>query len=166
MTITAETLDTNIDSNLDPIYLNEELDQDSCLVLCIEEHDTINGLPSIDTRMFISYNEEADVYIVNGKRLDLLSSSGRNRTNFQPFMFCGESSNDIMDFIALTLNTKGNFSYTLYNYNNLSYDLSEVTYTFMEQNMDKRYEISAFDGLKYSRKKFRQLVRLTRTVYN
>ena len=155
-----------LDTNFDPIYLNEETETDSCLVLCIEERDNPDDYSSIDTRVFISYNEISNVYVINGKRVDLSSKKGRNKTNFQPFMFCANSSSDVVDFLALTLNTMGKFSYTMFNYNNMSYDMSENTYAFMEQNMDRRYEIAAFDDIEFSKKVFTQLVRMTKNMYN
>lgn len=160
--MTCETLDTNLDT----IYLNEESEQDSCLVVCIEERDILDDYDTIDTRVFISYNEVSNVYVINGKRDDIFSKKGKNKSNFQPFMFCANSSADVADFLALTLNTKGKFSYTLFNYNNLSYDMSENTYEFMHQNMDNRYQIAAYDGVEYERKRFRQLIRMTKTMYN
>ena len=149
-----------------------ETELNSCLVLCIEEHDntnvnsdnTINDNNSIDTRIFISYNEASNMYIINGKRLDLTKNS--KTAFFQPFMFCADSSNDVLDFLSLTLDIKSQFSYTLFNYNNLSYDKADITYSFMEDNIDRRYEIAAYDGVGYSRKKFRQLVRMTKVMYN
>jgi hypothetical protein len=48
----------------------------------------------------------------------------------------------------------------------LSYDMSENTYEFMHQNMDNRYQIAAYDGVEYERKRFRQLIRMTKTMYN
>ena len=162
--MTTETLDTNV--NMDAIYLNEESEQDSCLVLCIEELDNLSDVSKIDTRVFISYNDASGVYVVNGKRDDIFGKKGKNKSNFQPFMFCSESSHDIVDFLSLTMDTKGIFSYTLFNYNNLSYDLTEVNYSFMNENMDRRYEIAAYDGVEYNRKRFRQLIRLTKNMYN
>jgi hypothetical protein len=162
-----ENLDTNFCE--DAIYLNEESEQDSCLVLCIEEIDENNKMceiSKIDTRIFVSYNEVANMYVVNGKRDNILSKNNKNKINFQPFMFCAESSNNVVDFLSLTLDTQSSFSYTLFNYNNLSYDFSENTYDFMHQNMDRRYEIAAYDGVKYNRKRFRQLIRLTKNMYN
>ena len=162
--MTTEILDTNFFA--DTIYLNDESEQDSCLVLCIEEFDEMCEKSSIDTRVFISYNEVTKMYVINGKRDDILSKKGRNKTNFQPFMFCAESSNDVVNFLSLSLDTKSKFSYTLFNYNNLSYDISENTYAFMNENMDRRYEIAAYDGIEYNRKRFRQLIKLTKNIYN
>jgi|LauGreDrversion4_2_1035121.scaffolds.fasta_scaffold51078_2 hypothetical protein len=143
------------------VYDDEETELNSCLVLCIEEHDD-DG--SIDTRIFVSYNEADKMYIINGKRLDLIKNG--KTAFFQPFMFSAESSNDLLDFLSLTLDIKRPFSYTLFNYNNLSYNKTDITYSFMEDNIDRRYEIAAYDGVGYSRKRFRQLVRMTKLMYN
>jgi hypothetical protein len=112
----------------------------------------------------VSYNEAEEMYIINGKRLDIAKNV---KTDFfQPFMFCAESSNDVLDFLSLILDIKRTFSYTLFNYNNLSYDKNDITYSFMEDNIDRRYEIAAYDHVTYSRKIFRQLVRVTKLMYN
>ena len=42
--MTCETLDTNLDT----IYLNEESEQDSCLVLCIEERDVLDDYDNLN----------------------------------------------------------------------------------------------------------------------
>lgn len=140
----------------DEEFYNMETEHNSCLVLCIEEYDN----KSIDTRIFISYNDETKSYIINGKRLDLTEEP-----YFQPFMFCAKKSSDVLDFLCLSLNTKSTFNYTLFNYNNLSYDINEITYDFMESNIDRRYEIAAYDSVSFSKKNFRQLVRLTKNLY-
>lgn len=140
----------------DEEFYNMETEHNSCLVLCIEEYDN----KSIDTRIFVSYNDETKSYIINGKRLDLTEEP-----YFQPFMFCAKKSSDVLDFLCLSLNTKSTFNYTLFNYNNLSYDINEITYDFMESNIDRRYEIAAYDSVSFSKKNFRQLVRLTKNLY-
>ena len=137
-------------------FYNMETEHNSCFVVCIEEYDDI----SIDTRIFISYNVDDDIYVVNGKRNDLVKEP-----YFQPFMFTFEKSNDVMDFLDIIFNTNRKFSYTLFNYNNLSYNIDDITYDFMEKNMDRRYEISAFDNAKYSRHLFRKLVQMTKSAY-
>jgi hypothetical protein len=140
---------------------DEETELNSCLVICIDEYDD-DG--TIDTRVFVSYNEADKMYIINGKRIDIAKNI---KTDFfQPFMFCAESSNDVLDFLSLILDIKRTFSYTLFNYNNLSYDKNDITYSFMEENIDRRYEIAAYDHVTYSRKIFRQLVRVTKLMYN
>jgi hypothetical protein len=158
MTNTTEKYDDDDDNN------NEETELNSCLVICIDEYDD-DG--TIDTRVFVSYNDAEQMYIINGKRLDIAKNDKNDKTGFfQPFMFCAESSNDVLDFLSLILDIKRTFSYTLFNYNNLSYDKNDITYSFMDENIDRRYEIAAYDHVTYSRKIFRQLVRVTKLMYN
>ena len=150
-----------------PICLNEEREIDSCLVVCFEEHECDDyGNDSVDTRMFITYDHATSSYVINGKRQDIFSKKGRNKTNLKPFVFCAQESSDIVDFIFSTFSKNNSLSYIMYNYNNLPEDACELTYEFMESNMDRRYEIAAFDNVDIRRNNIRRLVRLTKNMYN
>ena len=151
----------------DAIYLNEEKEIDSCLVVCFEENDSSKEqLGGIDTRLFVTYDHTTKMYIVNGKRQDIISKNGRNRTNLKPFVFCAGASSDIVEFILLTFGHKKLMNYILYNYNNLPEDACDMTYEFMESNMDRRYEIAAFDNIWVRRNLVQRLCRLTKNLYN
>jgi hypothetical protein len=150
----------------EPIYLNEEQEIDSCPVICFEERDDDDNFDSIDTRLFVTYDSVSQAYILNGKRIDVVSKRGRNKTNFQPFMFCAKDSSDIADFILLTFSKNSKMSYTLFNYNNLPEDACDMTYDFMEKNMDKKYEIAAFDNVLIRRAMIKRVVRMSRVMYN
>jgi hypothetical protein len=147
-------------------YLNEEREIDSCLVLCFEERDDPDDFDSIDTRIFVTYDFGTKAYIVNGKRIDIISEDGEIKQEFQPFMFCVNESSDVADFIVLTFSKNNKMSYTMYNYNNLPEDACDMTYEFMENNMDRKYEISAFDHIAIKRSLIKSLVRMTRQMYN
>ena len=150
----------------EPIYLNEEREIDSCLVVCFEEHDNEDNFESIDTRLFVTYDHSTKTYIVNGKRIDVFSKKGRNKTQLKPFVFCAQDSDDIVDFITLAFSRSNSLSYIMYNYNNLPEDACEMTYEFMESNMDRKYEIAAFDNVDVKRNHIKRLVRLTKNMYN
>ena len=153
--------------NEESICLNEEKEIDSCLVVCFEEHENDDdGNDLIDTRLFITYDHTTSAYVVNGKRQDIFSKKGRNKTNLKPFVFCASESIDIVDFILLSFSRSNSLSYIMYNYNNLPEDACELTYEFMESNMDRRYEIAAFDNVDIKRNHIRRLVRLTKNMYN
>lgn len=155
------------ETDYDAICLNEENEIDSCLVVCFEEHETNqDGDDSIDTRLFVTYDHATSAYVVNGKRQDIFSKKGRNKTQLKPFVFCASESGDIVDFIMLTFSGSNSLSYIMYNYNNLPEDACEMTYEFMESNMDRRYEIAAFDNVDVKRNSIRRLVRLTKNMYN
>lgn len=153
--------------NEESICLNEEKEIDSCLVVCFEEHeDGEDGTDLIDTRLFVTYDHSTKAYVVNGKRQDIFSKKGRNKTQLKPFVFCARDSDDIVDFITLSFSRSNSFSYIMYNYNNLPEDACEMTYEFMESNMDRRYEIAAFDNVDVKRNHIKRLVRLTKNMYN
>jgi len=153
--------------NEESICLNEEKEIDSCLVVCFEEHETDDdGNDLIDTRLFITYDHTTSAYVVNGKRQDIFSKKGRNKTNLKPFVFCAQESDDIVDFIFLSFSRSNSLSYIMYNYNNLPEDACDLTYELMESNMDRRYEIAAFDNVDIRRNHIRRLVRLTKNMYN
>jgi hypothetical protein len=54
----------------------------------------------------------------------------------------------------------------MYNYNNLPEDACDLTYEFMEGNMDRKYEIAAFDNVSVRKQMIKRLVRLTKNMYN
>jgi hypothetical protein len=149
-----------------PIYLNEEKEYESCLVLCIEEHDDSSNYDSVDTRLFITYDATANNYIISGKRVDLFSEDDVKKTNFKPFMFYATDSNAIADFIMLSFSREHKMSYIMYNYNNLPEDASDMTYDFMETNMDRKYEIAAFDNISIKRPLIKSLIRMTKNMFN
>ena len=149
------------------ICLNEEKEIDSCLVVCFEENDSSKDqLGGIDTRLFVTYDHTTKTYIVNGKRQDIFSKKGRNKTNLKPFVFCAAESSDIVEFVLLTFGQDKSMNYILYNYNNLPEDACEMTYEFMESNIDRRYEIAAYDDVFVKRNLVKRLVRLTKNLYN
>ena len=149
------------------ICLNEEKEIDSCLVVCFEEQDKTNGENNgIDTRLFVTYDHSTKMYIVNGKRLDIFSKKGRNKTNQKPFVFCAKDSSDIVEFVLLTFGQNCSMNYIMYNYNNLPEDACDMTYDFMESNMDRRYEIAAYDNIFVRRNLIKRLCRLTKNLYN
>ncbi len=149
-----------------PIYLNEEKEYESCLVLCIEEHDDPSNYDSVDTRLFITWDATANNYIISGKRVDLFSEDDVNKTTFKPFMFYATDSNVMADFIMLTFSRDHTMSYIMYNYNNLPEDASDMTYEFMETNMDRKYEIAAFDNISIKKPLIKSLIRLTKNMFN
>jgi hypothetical protein len=164
------TMSNNYEIYEDYISLNEEKEIDSCLVVCFEEVDAdeyaVNENNGIDTRLFVTYDHSTKMYILNGKRQDIISKKGRNKTNLKPFVFCASESSDIVEFVLLTFGQKNLMNYILYNYNNLPEDACDMTYEFMESNIDRRYEIAAFDNIWVRRNLVQRLCRLTKNLYN
>jgi hypothetical protein len=131
---------------------------DSYLTLCIEERDE-NNYGSVKTRLFVSYDIEQESYVVYGK-------SHRMAVDNTPYFFRADKASDMYKFVRFVVGDDINNSFTLYNYNNMPFDLEGVDYEFMESNMDLRYEIVVYDNVKITKKSFKQNLRMLKTVYN
>ena len=131
---------------------------DSYLTLCIEERDETN-YNKIVHRMFLSYDIEQESYVIYG-------SSQRTGIDNEPYFFRSDKSADMYKFVKFIVGKNAMCSYTLYNYNNMPFDLEGVDYFFMEENMDIRYEIAAYDNMKLLQKRFREHLHVLKNVYN
>jgi hypothetical protein len=139
------------------VYNESELQMDSQMILCIEENDGT----SIDTRLFIGWDEIENNFFVRGRRQDTRTSS------YIPYAFHCDYSRDLYDFIEFTVGKSGSKSIVLYNFNNIqSLDVSELSYEFFEENLDKNYEIAAYDDVKIKRSKIVKYLRMIRNMYN
>jgi hypothetical protein len=148
---------TELDADI--VYNDSELQSQSCLILCIEEHDSKINPCSIDTRLFIGWNNETQEYFLRGKRQDTSVS------NFVPYGFDSEFTDDVYEFIEFVLGVRGKKSITLYNFNNIN-NFSEVTYEFLEKYMDTNYEIVGYDNVKLQPKQVKSQLRLLKKIYN
>jgi len=131
---------------------------DSYLTLCIEERDD-NNYDAILNRLFLSYDIEQESYVVYGK-------SNRMAIDNQPYFFRANKSADMYKFVKFVVGKDAYSSYTLYNYNNMPFDLEGVDYDFMEANMDIRFELSAYDKVRLSKRSFIKNLRMLKNVYN
>ena len=130
---------------------------DSYLTLCIEERGD-DDYSTIKNRLFLSYDVDQETYVVYGK-------SHRN-TDTEPYFFRANKSSDMYKFVKFIIGKESGNSYTLYNYNNMPFDLEGVDYDFMESNIDVGYQIAAYDDVKLSKREFRKNLRMLKNVYN
>ena len=131
---------------------------DSYLTLCIEERNE-KDYNKIEHRMFLSYDVEQESYVIYGR-------SQRTGIDNEPYFFRADKSADMYKFVKFLIGKKAHCSYTLYNYNNMPFDLEGVDYFFMEENMDIRYELAAYDNVKLVKVDFRKNLRMLKNVYN
>jgi hypothetical protein len=131
---------------------------DSYLTLCIEERDG-NDYNKIVHRIFLSYDVEQESYVIYGRPQRIAIDS-------EPYFFRCDKSSDMYKFVKFLLGKKTQCSYTLYNYNNMPFDLEGVDYFFMEENMDIRYELAAYDNVRLTKVDFRKILRMLKNVYN
>ena len=141
------------------IYNDSELHMDTQLILCFEERDDDNETSPIDTRLFIGWSRD-NYFFVRGKRQDYIM--GR----YVPFVFHTDSVKDLCNFIELTIGLS-NMNIILYNFNNMI-DLKdkELTYEFFDEQLDKNYEISAYDKISFTQKKLINYLRMLKCARN
>jgi hypothetical protein len=132
---------------------------DSYLTLCIEERDSLNNYETIINRLFLAYDIEQESYVVYGK-------SNAIGIDNQQYFFRSDKSSDMYKFVKFVISKESYSSYTLYNYNNMPFDLEGVDYEFMEANMDIRYELAAYDNKRLKKRDFRKNLRMLKNVYN
>ena len=147
---------------------------DTFPVICIEEYDVINTRinnrttqvkKELDTTIFIAYDREYDEFVLYGKRADPPNVA---HSNFSPFSFRFVKTDDVYDFLKLSLDIKAHhksYNVILYNYNNFPLDFN-VTYDFLYNNMDFDYEIAGFTDVSLNRDYIKSLLRMTRDLYN
>jgi len=141
-------------------YNDSELQMNTNLVLCIEEHDENNLLYPIDTRLFIGWDNETCEYYVRGKREDTRTS------DFVPFALQCKTSSEVYEFIDFVMG-ENKMNITLYNYNNIdTLPITDLTYELFEGQMDRNYEISGFDDIRPKRSQFLRHLRMLKSTYS
>ncbi len=142
-------------------YIDSSLQHNSIMVLCIEERDTPKEYSKIDSRLFIFWNLEENTYTLYGRRQEDKNYSG------VPYCFNFENSKDVLDFVRLVIQNRL-CSLTYYNYNNIytTDDTKKLNYEFFEDNMDRNYEIIAYDRIKINYSILKRDIRLLRSSSN
>jgi hypothetical protein len=133
---------------------------DSYLTLCVEERDDDN-YEKITNRLFVSYDVEQESYVVYGRR-----QSQEQEQEFEPYFFRSDKSKDMYKFFKFVIGVKSNISLTLFNYNNMPFDLEGVDYYFMETNMAISHELVAYDRITLNKKKFQEMMHILKKIYN
>ena len=143
----------------DSVYTDSELQMDTQMILCFEERDENNVTSPIDTRLFIGWSRD-NYFFVRGKRQDY--KMGR----YVPFAFHTESVKVLCNFIELTIGLS-NMNIILYNFNNMM-DLKykDLTYEFFDEQLDKNYEICAYDKISMTQKKLIDYLRILKCARN
>jgi hypothetical protein len=128
-----------------------------CLVLKIEEHyiDTKN----LDTTLYILYDKKEHQYVVRGQRYSYKIDSCT-------FSFTCEFAHELVDFISFVVCTKNEWSYVLYNYDNLPATSDEITYDFLMKNESKVYELAGYEEQTYDEEVLLKHLRMLRNVFN
>lgn len=143
-------------------YNDSELQMDSSLILCIEEHDNEQNVDSVDNRIFIGYDIRDNDYYVRGKRQDTTKCS------YVPYAFHCDSTCELYDFIEFLVGgNRDNISIILYNFNNICYESTDnLTYEFFEEQMDTSYEMAAYDRVELNCDIMVKNLEMLKNMYN
>ena len=129
-----------------------------CLVLKIEEYDISNG--KLDTSMFVLYDQNNQVYLVRGTRVETKNLSS------VPYSFTCDKMKDLANFISVAICDDNRTSYILYNYNNLPLSSNDITYDMLYDEEEPAHEICAYDNMKYDRKALIKYLGMLKNVFN
>ena len=150
---------------METYYYNDSENQGkSNLVFCIEEYDKAelgNVQGNIDMRLFLFYHKDMKQFVIFGRRDDKENSS----REYVPFHFTSKKENAVFNFIKFVVDSESKHSIVLYNYNNL-YDGDEEPscYEHLEENMDRDYELGAYDNMKMSRNKMMKYLSMLKHI--
>jgi hypothetical protein len=128
-----------------------------CLVLKIEEYDIDNQ--KLDTTLFVIYDKNEHKYIIRGKRNSVSIDSCT-------YSFNCEFAHELFDFITFVICTKNQWSYVVYNYDNLPATSDEITYDFLKKYESRVYELAGYDRQKYKKSELMSYLRMLRNVFN
>jgi hypothetical protein len=128
-----------------------------CLTLKIQEYDIDDN--TLDTTLYIIYDKKEHHYVLRGKRNDKTLKS-------EAFSFNCEFAHELIDFITFVICKKNNWSYILYNYDNLPATSDEITYDFMKVNESVVYELGGYEKQKYNKTVVLKYLRILRNVFN
>jgi hypothetical protein len=128
-----------------------------CLVLKIVEHyvDT----KDLDTTLYVLYDKITHHFVIRGKR-------NSEKMPSCTFSFNCEFAHELADFISFIICEKNQWTYVLYNYDNLPATSDEITYDFLTRNDSKVYEIAGYDKQEYNRDYLLKNLRILRNVFN
>ena len=137
-------------------YNDSDLQMNSQLILCIKEHDSKENRNSIDTVMFIGWNNG---YYIRGKRQDIWVNK------FVPYAFNCDNDYELYDFIEFVIGCRKSSSIMLYNFNNISeMECNDITYEFLEEHVDINYEIAGYDNVKLTRLEILKCLKMLKNV--
>jgi hypothetical protein len=131
-----------------------------CIVLKIEEQDS--DTYELDHTVFILYDSMKRQYIIRGKRASLLLGKQTSPT----YSFVCDEPHNLVSFLTTIISKKNLWTYTLYNYDNLSEDSNNITYEFLKEYECEQYELCGYDEAVYNKKELSNYLNILRTVYN
>jgi len=113
----------------------------------------------LDTTLYVLYDKNEHNFVIRGQRYS-------DKMDSCTFSFNCEFANELADFISFIICEKNQWTYVLYNYDNLPATSDEITYEFLKRNDSKVYEIAGYDKQEYNRDTLLKNLRMLRNVFN
>lgn len=128
------------------------------LVLKIVEHDTDVNME--DTTLYILYDTTLNKYIIRGKRKDT------RHIVSNPYSFECDNAKNLVEFVEFLMDDHNEFSFVLYNYNNLPESSNDIDFDFLNQCAINANEMTGYDNRKLNRTDLFKMFRILRNVNN
>jgi hypothetical protein len=137
-----------------------EFAQPDCLVLKFEERETHSVTNEIDTTIYILYDKKEHNYVIRGRR--------RWTPKYQSatYSFVSEDVYDLADFLQYIICKSNDVNETLFNYDNLPLDSTDITFEFLQQHDHDDYEISGYNNIKMTKNNLVKKLKMLRNVFN
>lgn len=129
-----------------------------CLVFKFEEVEKDTEM--IDTTVYVLFDKRNEKYIVRGQR----RWTPKYRSCTYSFE-CGHIC-DLVEFLRYIICSDNTVNEVLYNYDNLPDDSNKITYEFLHDYDHADYEISGYNGQKFSKKRLFSNLRMLRNISN
>lgn len=145
-----------------------------CLVLCIDDF--------VSVKIFVIYDINEKKFIIRGKNYDSDDSDGDtdgdsnsgsgsfnnesdNNCLNKPFSFQCKLKKQLLPFLNYLISVNSS-KFTLYNYDNLPMKSNEISYEFLEDNQDERYEIVSYKEDNFDKNMCLNLLNIMKNIYN
>ena len=129
-----------------------------CLVFKFEEVEDNTG--NIDSIVYVLFDQRNDKYIVRGQR------KWSPKIKSCTYSFDCDHICDVVYFLQYIICSENTVNEVLYNYDNLPDDSNKITYEFLHDYDHADYEISGYNGKKFSRKRLFSNLRMLRKISN
>jgi hypothetical protein len=127
-----------------------------CLVFKLEEFDCDDLRP--DTALFFIYDSNNEEFIIRGRRACSLHS----------YAFTCKYACDVVSFIEFVISDKNLLSYTLYSFEALPVNQSDITMDYLETITDCKTndEVSGYDNKTFNTKQISDILKMIQNVFN
>lgn len=129
-----------------------------CLVFKFEEVE--KDTDKIDTTMYVLYDKREHQYVIRGQRRCC------GKRDSCTFSFVCEYAHELADFLQYNVCKDNRVNEILYNYDNLPADSCDITFEFLSEYDHQDYEISGYNGMKFTTKRLLRNLRMLRNVNN